>query len=74
MSQNIGYASEYQLKKIFSRFYPEEPEKDAELFASLVMDTTANVTLAQIQGLFLLHKYDAKKVFENLSVLKNALL
>ncbi|GAU90022.1 hypothetical protein RvY_02502 [Ramazzottius varieornatus] len=74
LSQHVGYATEYQLKKIFMRFYPEEPEATAELFASLVMDTAANVTLAQIQGLFLEHKYDAREVFKDLSVLSKSLV
>lgn len=69
LSQHIGYASEFQLRRIYHRFYPEESEKNARLFASLAMDTAPNISMAQVQGLFLLHKYDAQGVFRDLAML-----
>ena len=69
LSQHIGYASEFQLRRIYQRFYPDESEKNARLFASLAMDTAPHISMAQVQGLFLLHKYDPQGVFRDLHML-----
>ncbi|OQV12541.1 Mitochondrial chaperone BCS1 [Hypsibius exemplaris] len=72
LSQHIGFASEYQLQKIYLRFYPEESEKAARSFASLAVDTAPSITMAQVQGLFLLHKYDPRAVFDDLALLSQS--
>lgn len=62
VKEYIGFCTEPQLKKMFTRFYqtvsPDLPEK----FARNVLAQSKNVSAAQIQGYFMRHKADSPNV------------
>ena len=58
LKQEIGYATQHQLRKMFTRFYPNMSPEDAQLFSDSVIETRKNFSVAQIQGHFLLYKND----------------
>ncbi|OUC47408.1 hypothetical protein D917_06948, partial [Trichinella nativa] len=61
VKQYVGYCSDYQLKTMFSRFYPNASPVQAVAFQRKVRDhyPTDSISAAQVQGYFLMHKYDA---------------
>lgn len=65
----INYATTYQLEMMFKRFYPEEPESQASLFAEKVKSFDKNVSAAQVQGLFLMYKDNADNALNNIHCL-----
>lgn len=68
--QKIDYASQYQLEKMYSRFYPEESEEKSREFAEMAIEINPEISMAQLQGLFLRHKHSPK----NIHLDKNLLL
>ncbi|BES95347.1 unnamed protein product [Nesidiocoris tenuis] len=62
VKEYIGFCTEPQLKKMFTRFYqtvsPDLPDK----FARNVLAQSKNVSAAQIQGYFMRHKADSPNV------------
>lgn len=65
----IGYATDYQLKLMYKRFYPE-PELSVssnlpDLFASEIKKLNKPVSMAEVQGLFMCYKNDPKGIIEN---------
>lgn len=58
----IGYCSRYQLEEMFKRFYGSQPSGGThkiayhELFADRVLSFGKNVSPAQLQGYFMMHK------------------
>lgn len=67
----IDYASQYQLEAMFNRFYPEASIEKGRLFASSVLSVRNNVSLAEIQGYFMLHKTSHDDALNNTSTLLN---
>ncbi|XP_055350880.1 mitochondrial chaperone BCS1-like [Paramacrobiotus metropolitanus] len=65
--QYIGYASEHQLRRMYRHFYPDQPPEEAVTFAALALDTAPEISMAQVQGLFLLHKYDPENLLQDLN-------
>ena len=65
MKAKIDHASEYQIEKIFQRFYPDEPEHRALEFAQLVCAVGKDISPAQVQGFFMFHKDDAQGAIDN---------
>ena len=65
LKEMIGFASEYQLIEMFRRFYPEQPESRAKDFSASVVSLEYQVSAAQIQGFFMLHKHDPDYVLAN---------
>ncbi|KAL3874654.1 hypothetical protein ACJMK2_037636 [Sinanodonta woodiana] len=69
LKQEISYASIHQMQEMFLRFYPEEPPERATVFAQNCLTHEKSISLAQIQGLFLMFKSDAQAVIENTNLL-----
>ncbi|XP_055356102.1 mitochondrial chaperone BCS1-like [Paramacrobiotus metropolitanus] len=69
MKEYIGHVSEYQLRRLFHRFYPQESAKRAEAFAQLVLSLGVPISAAQIQGFFLMFKNNAEELFRNVQFL-----
>lgn len=65
----INYASEYQLEAMFARFYPEASLEKGRLFASRVSSIRDNISLAEIQGYFMLHKTGHDEALDNINLL-----
>ena len=63
--QFVGYATDYQARQMFLRFFPESNEKLASEFVKRLMTINKNVSLAQIQGFFMLYKNDPQKAILN---------
>ena len=63
----IGPCDQNQIKKMFQRFYPEEPEANATIFAKQAMaDTSGSLSAAQIQGFLMLFKTNPAAAIENM--------
>jgi len=67
--QLIDKASQSQLKRMYSRFYPLTSDNEAEQFSELVESTNMKYSIAQIQGYFMAHKHDPEKALENVDML-----
>ncbi|KAJ8983143.1 hypothetical protein NQ317_014718 [Molorchus minor] len=68
LKEYIGWCSQIQIEKMFLRFYNAVP--DAKLFAEKVISFKRNVSPAQIQGYFMLHKHSSPwEVVENFKVI-----
>lgn len=65
----IGHATDYQLEKMFTRFYPETGAEGGQKFCARVRQQDRPVTAAQIQGLFLQHKDDPEGALANIELL-----
>ncbi|KAL4238280.1 mitochondrial chaperone [Mactra antiquata] len=63
--EKIDYATPYQLEQMYSRFYPDEDVTMATTFAEKALSCNKTISLAQVQGLFLLFKNDPLAVIEN---------
>ncbi|XP_050404397.1 mitochondrial chaperone BCS1 [Patella vulgata] len=61
----IDYATEYQLQQMFQRFYPDQTEATSQEFAQKVKSHGKNVSIAQVQGLFMMHKNSPQDVLAN---------
>jgi len=57
-AQLIDNASEYQVKNIFRRFYPEASEEKSEEFYANIMSARPTISMALLQGHLLLFKHD----------------
>lgn len=66
IKQMIDNATEYQLRLMFQRFYPEQPAAMAMEFAAAVLSHGRKVSMAQVQGLFMLHKSEPSVVLGNI--------
>jgi len=71
LKEKIDYANEQQLEQMFSRFYPDQPNSKAVQFAQLARKNNTNISLAQVQGLFLMYKASPDMVLQNVDLLKN---
>lgn len=65
----LSHAEKGQIVNLFKNFYPESDTQTAETFASLIPDNT--VSMAEIQGYFLLNKSDPMLAIENVDSLVN---
>lgn len=67
MKEYVGFCSAHQLEEMFKRFFnsPDSIENSIE-FASKVMASGRNVSPAQVQGYFMMHKTsDAPTIIAN---------
>lgn len=55
----VGNATEYQIRQMFLRFYPEETEM-CEQFVQKAIQLDIPISTAQLQGLFVFNKSDPK--------------
>ena len=65
MIKYIGHCTEHQLKEMFSRFYPEESDQRAELFANKISELNVEISAAQIQGYFMWYKNSSQCAIDN---------
>ncbi|XP_072300199.1 mitochondrial chaperone BCS1-like [Eucyclogobius newberryi] len=65
LKQYIGHCSHWQLAQMFGRFYPETPQSDRDGFAAAALSVHPEVSAAQVQGHFLLHKTDPQGAMDN---------
>lgn len=70
LKQYIGHCTNWQLTQMFGRFYPHEPASEAERFAERALATHSEISAAQVQGHFLLHKMDPVGSIDNVDQIK----
>lgn len=58
LKQYVGYCSQWQLSRMFQRFYPDQTLAVAEQFAERALSVSRQISAAQVQGHFMLHKAD----------------
>ncbi len=57
VKEYVGYCSQHQIEEMFKRFYTgDQSIPDSVEFAKKVMSYGKNVSPAQIQGYFMMHK------------------
>lgn len=61
VKEYIGYCSEYQIAKMFEKFY-QDSGSNAKIFASEVIKCNKPISAAQLQGFFMMHKQDSLKI------------
>lgn len=66
--QFIGYMTEYQINKLFLKFYPQSSDIKANVFSKTVYELNKTVSPALLQGYFMLCKNDPDKAIENINV------
>ena len=69
VKEKIDYATDYQLQQMFMRFYPDQSEQRAAIFAKHVLSLDKKVSLAQVQGLFLVYKNDPQSILDKTDAL-----
>lgn len=65
MKERVDYASSHQLRQMFMRFYPDQPESRADEFAQIVAKAGKPVSAAQVQGYFMMFKMNPDTVVKN---------
>lgn len=67
LKEYIGWCSHSQIEQMFYRFYPgENAPEQAKTFADKVTEEGKNVSPAQIQGFFMVHKHSKpEEVIDN---------
>ena len=64
--EKIDYASYHQISEMFQRFYPEQSPDKAALFAGAALGMSNNkISMAQIQGLFMMYKSEPHTVIKH---------
>ena len=63
--EKIDYATDHQMKQMFTHFFPEELEHRSQEFARRVTEAGQPVSAAQIQGFFMFHKKDPQAAIDN---------
>ncbi|KAF8766408.1 mitochondrial chaperone BCS1-like [Argiope bruennichi] len=73
VKQLIDYATDYQLKLMYKRFYPEAAASSnaADDFAKAVRTVVQKVSMAEVQGLFMFYKNDPEGIIENVGKIKS---
>ena len=67
----IDYATEYQVQKMFEKFYPGTGPSVCKTFAESVQRMASPVSLAALQGYFLLFKDRPEDALHNIQLLSN---
>lgn len=65
LKQHVGYCSHWQISRMFQRFYPEQPVAAGEKFAEQALHVSRQISAAQVQGHFMLHKADPAGAIEH---------
>ena len=71
MKVGVDFATHYQLEQMYQRFYPEEPMQKSSEFALRTLGHGRSVSMAQVQGYFMLYKSDPNAVLEHTDRLWN---
>lgn len=66
----IGHCTHWQLVQMFRRFYPDEPASEGERFAERALVAHSEISAAQVQGHFLMHKMDPAGSIDNVGGIK----
>ena len=61
----IDHCDHDQMRRMFMKFYPNEPEETAFRFADEVIKLDCPVSAAQIQGLFMFYKTSPQAAIDN---------
>lgn len=69
LKEYIGHVSEYQLRRLFQRFYPDQKPVKSDMFAKMVSGLGHPISAAQIQGFFLMFKHNSDELFKNIGIL-----
>lgn len=64
VKEYIGAATDFQLLTIFRRFYPEAGDELAQKFVAGVRKNHKDVSMAQIQGLFMFYKHSPQTMVD----------
>ena len=64
MIEYLGYATEYQMKEMFSRFYKAD-EEQAQAFAEALSAYPVPISTAYLQGLFVSNKTQPEKALKD---------
>ncbi|XP_064455797.1 mitochondrial chaperone BCS1-like [Ornithodoros turicata] len=71
MKEYIGYATDFQLKTIFQRFYPDQSSSLADDFVSAIRrELSDTVSMALVQGFFMFYKSDPHSMIKNVPAMK----
>jgi chaperone BCS1 len=62
----IDFPKDQQLRRLFGRFYADVTEEMKDRFVSAIRDLNKDITMAMVQGLFVLHKDDPEEALANL--------
>lgn len=65
----IDHCTTSQLERMFQRFYPDEPESNAQMFSHKIQSLGKHVSAAQVQGLFLKHKDNPENALNDVQFL-----
>lgn len=69
VKEKIDWATEYQLRQMFQRFYPDQSSAAAQKFAQTILAHGKPVSMAGVQGLFMFYKNDPAAVISNTDTL-----
>jgi len=65
MIELVDYCSNAQLREMFKRFYPNDGEDRAEVFADKINEMKVDVSAAQVQGYFMFYKNNSQHAIDN---------
>ena len=66
MKVHVGHATRHQLELMFQRFYPTLSLEKSRHFAEVVLERKRAVSMAQVQGYFMLYKTEPDAVMINI--------
>ena len=72
VKQNIDYANKEQLIRAFGHFYPDSPHDFAVRFATNVLQSNQSVSMAQVQGHFMLYRDDPERALGNTDLIRSS--
>ena len=70
VKKEIGYATPQQLFLMYQRFYPDSSHAAALEFSEKASKLKVDLSVAQIQGYFLIHKNSEQQALQNIDLLK----
>lgn len=65
----IGYATDLQIVRAFKKFYPQLTDETAYQFLQKVRSFNKPVSVAMLQGYFMLYKLEPDKVVDNIELI-----
>ena len=69
--QFVGNATDTQIIKLFKKFYPDEPDSSQKKFLADVRKHNRPVSMAALQGYFMIYKHTANEALNNVEELFN---
>jgi len=70
VKQDISYTDREQLIRAFCHFYPDSSNKLAEEFATNALNSTKHLSMAQVQGHFMLYRDEPDKAIQNTDLIQ----